>query len=48
MVQGSEGERLYTRNGMFKLNADGELVNATGQRLLGYGIDDLFVCKPRN
>ncbi len=42
MVQGSSGERLYTRNGMFKLNADGELVNSTGQRLLGYGTDELF------
>lgn len=42
MVQGSSGERLYTRNGMFKLNADAEMVNATGQRLLGFGVDDLF------
>jgi len=42
MVQGGGGERLYTRNGGFKLNADGELVNSTGQRLLGYGIDELF------
>ena len=42
MVQAAEGERLYTRNGVFKLNADGELVNSTGQRLLGYGIDELF------
>ena len=41
-VQGGSGERLYTRNGIFKLNADAELVNATGQRLLGYGIDDQF------
>jgi len=42
MVQGAEGERLYTRNGLFKLNADGELVNSTGQRLLGHGIDEQF------
>jgi len=42
MVGGANGERLYTRNGIFKLNADGELVNSTGQRLLGYGIDELF------
>ncbi len=41
-VQGGSGEKLYTRNGIFKLNADAELVNATGQRLLGYGIDDQF------
>ncbi len=42
IVQGGSGERLYTRNGIFKLNADAELVNSTGQRLLGYGIDDQF------
>lgn len=42
MVEAASGERLYTRNGIFKLNADGELVNSTGQRLLGYGVDDLF------
>ncbi|MCM2372213.1 flagellar hook-basal body complex protein [Aporhodopirellula aestuarii] len=41
-VQAADGEILYTRNGIFKLNSDGELVNATGQRLLGYGIDDQF------
>src|SRR6056297_2256183 len=41
-VQGGSGEKLYSRNGIFKLNADAELVNATGQRLLGYGIDDQF------
>ena len=41
-VQGAEGERLYSRNGVFKLNANGELVNSTGQRLLGYGIDNQF------
>ncbi len=42
MVEGGSGERLYTRNGIFKLNADAELVNATGQRLMGFGVDDLF------
>ena len=42
IVQGGEGERLYTRNGIFRLNSESELVNATGQRLLGYGIDDEF------
>lgn len=41
-VQGTSGELLYTRNGMFKLNSDMEFVNSTGQRLLGYGVDDLF------
>lgn len=42
ILEGTEGERLYSRNGIFKLNSDAELVNATGQRLLGYGIDDQF------
>ncbi|TWU57523.1 flagellar hook-basal body complex protein [Rubripirellula reticaptiva] len=42
VVEGADGERLYTRNGIFKLNSDAELVNSTGQRLLGYGIDDQF------
>jgi flagellar hook protein FlgE len=42
IVEGADGERLYSRNGIFKLNSDAELVNATGQRLLGYGVDDRF------
>jgi flagellar hook protein FlgE len=37
MVESAEGERLYTRNGIFKTNADNELVAITGQRVLGYG-----------
>lgn len=42
MVQGNAGESLYTRNGIFKLNANNEMVSITGNRLLGYGIDDQF------
>ena len=42
IVEGADAERLYTRNGIFKLNSDAELVNATGQRLLGYSVDDQF------
>lgn len=42
VVEGAEGERLYTRNGIFKLNSDAELVNSTGQRLLGFGVDEQF------
>jgi flagellar hook protein FlgE len=42
IVQGEAGERLYTRNGIFKLNANAELVASTGERLLGYGVDDQF------
>src|SRR5688500_9004420 len=43
IVEDSEGEHLYTRNGIFKLNADNELVSVTGERLLGFGVDDDFV-----
>lgn len=42
MVEGSAGETLYTRNGIFKTNSQNELVNVTGQRVLGFGIDDSF------
>ncbi len=41
-VQGGQGETLYTRNGIFKLNSANELVTSTGNRLLGYGIDEQF------
>src|SRR5688572_25359190 len=46
MVENSDGERLYTRNGQFELNADNELVSVTGERVLGFGIDDNFVIQP--
>lgn len=42
IVQSSQGENLYTRNGIFKLNSENQLTTATGQRLLGFGIDDEF------
>jgi len=42
IVQGSSAERLYTRNGIFKLNADSELVTSTGERVLGFGVNDNF------
>ena len=42
IVQGSSGEQLYTRNGVFKTNSNNELVTVTGHRVLGYGIDDNF------
>ncbi len=41
-VQGNQGEVLYTRNGVFRLNASNELVTSSGNRLLGYSIDDKF------
>jgi flagellar hook protein FlgE len=46
IVQSSDGEHLYTRNGMFKLNADNELTTATGERVLGFGINDDFEILP--
>ncbi len=42
IVAGAQGEKLYTRNGMFKFNSANELVTITGNRLLGFGIDDQF------
>lgn len=42
IVEGQQNERLYTRNGIFKLNSENELVTITGNRVLGYGIDDNF------
>jgi flagellar hook protein FlgE len=43
IVEDSEGEHLYTRNGIFKLNASNELVTVTGERVLGFGVNDDFV-----
>ncbi|OHB67128.1 MAG: hypothetical protein A2V70_11920 [Planctomycetes bacterium RBG_13_63_9] len=42
IVQGNSGEELYTRNGIFKLNAQNQLVSITGNRVLGYGVNDQF------
>lgn len=42
IVQGPGGEQLYTRNGVFRLNAENELVTVSGERVLGYGVDDEF------
>ena len=41
-VAGGQGEKLYTRNGIFKLNSANELVTSTGNRLLGFGVDEQF------
>ena len=46
IVEGSDGEQLYTRNGIFKTNSDNELVTITGKRVLGYGVDDDFEIQP--
>src|SRR5690606_32286228 len=42
IVQAATGEHLYTRNGIFKTNSENQLVAVTGQRLLGFGVDDRF------
>lgn len=42
IVQGADGERLFTRTGIFSLNSANELVAPSGQRLLGYGVDDQY------
>lgn len=39
IVQGSGGEHLYTRNGIFSLNAENELTSISGNRVLGFGVD---------
>ncbi|MEM8944645.1 MAG: flagellar hook-basal body complex protein [Planctomycetota bacterium] len=41
VVQSGTGE-LYTRNGQLQLNAENDLVTTTGQRVLGFGINDDF------
>ena len=38
IVQGSAGERLYTRNGVFEMNSANELVTITGNRVLGLAV----------
>lgn len=42
IVQSNAGESLYTRNGIFKTNSENQLVTTTGQRLLGFGVDENF------
>lgn len=48
IVEGANAEKLYTRNGNFKLNSANELVSANGNRLLGYGTDELFRVQTTN
>ncbi len=42
IVEGQQGDQLYTRNGLFKTNSQNELVASTGHRLLGYGVDENY------
>ena len=39
-VEQTNGEAAYTRNGQFSQDNQGFLVNASGQRLTGYGLSD--------
>ena len=38
-VQGTGGQNLYTRNGVFQLNSEQKLTTMTGNAVLGYAID---------
>src|SRR5262245_50842419 len=37
ILQSNDGGQLFTRDGQFHLNADGELVTTDGYRVLGFG-----------
>ncbi|WP_457624724.1 flagellar hook-basal body complex protein, partial [Persephonella sp.] len=39
MVQDNQGLTYYTRAGQFRTNADGDLINLNGQKLLGWMLD---------
>ena len=47
VVQSDSGD-LYTRNGQLKLNSENEIVTATGQRVLGFGVNDNFELQENN
>jgi flagellar hook protein FlgE len=40
IVQGGQGEQLYTRNGQLKTNQNNEVVSISGNRVLGYNAVD--------
>jgi flagellar hook protein FlgE len=46
ILEGSQGENLYTRNGNFSLNGAGQLVNSDGRRVLGAGVNENFEIQP--
>jgi flagellar hook protein FlgE len=41
-VQTAGGQQLYTRDGQFKLNSQNQLTDASGNLVLGYGVDSSF------
>src|SRR5208283_2362041 len=42
IVQGENDQQNYTRNGTFTTNSQNQLVTATGNRVMGYGINNNF------
>ena len=42
VVQAQNGGQEYTRNGTFTTNAENQLVTGTGNRVMGYGINNQF------
>jgi flagellar hook protein FlgE len=42
ILEGSGGERLYSRDGRFSINAEGQLVSVGGHRVLGFPADEQF------
>ena len=42
IVQNETGEQLYTRDGEFTLNSNNQLVTASGDFVMGYGVDANF------
>ncbi|MEQ8847901.1 MAG: flagellar hook-basal body complex protein [Botrimarina sp.] len=42
LVQGGQGEELFTRNGQLNLNSQNQVVTSTGNKLLGYGVNDRY------
>lgn len=42
ILEGDSGERRYTRDGNFGVNAAGQLVSQSGSRVLGFGSDENF------
>mgnify|MGYP006434124157 CR=1 FL=1 len=39
-LEETSGEAVFSRNGQFSRDSDGFIVNATGQRLTGFGLSD--------
>ena len=42
MNNGTAGGQVYTRNGQFNLDSANQLTNASGQQVMGYGVDSNF------